>query len=121
MDGEFCEKRRCEWCGGWDSNPGRPTPQDFSGESDLKSSTALRERPCPFDLNPANTATRMVSGTPASARSCHYVLLKLLREDPARSYTEMNRFMASETTLMGSGRQSTSIFLNCEGIFRVTL
>jgi len=64
----------------------------------------------------------MVSGTPASARSCHYVLLKLLRERGSRSKLQgMNRSMASETTLMGSGRQSTSIFLNCEGIFRVTL
>src|SRR5207244_10591530 len=98
------------------------TPQYVSCESDLKSSTELRGRPCPFDLHPANTATRMVSRTPASARSCHYVLLKLLRESESLSKLQgMNRSMASETTLMGSGRQSTSIFLNCEGIFRVTL
>src|SRR5438128_12026593 len=42
------------WCGGWDSNPRRPTPQDFSCEPDLKSSPVRsRERSCPFDLNPA--------------------------------------------------------------------
>src|SRR5207302_9018163 len=43
-----------KWCGGWDSNPRRPTPQDFSCEPDLKSSPVRsRERSCPFDLNPA--------------------------------------------------------------------
>gem|GEM_PF-3179313 len=30
----------------------------FLLESDLKSSTALIEPPCPFDLNPATTARR---------------------------------------------------------------
>src|SRR5881296_2637883 len=51
------------WCGGWDSNPRRPTPQDFSCEPDLKSSPVRScERSCPFDLNPATIGRGTVHG-----------------------------------------------------------
>jgi hypothetical protein len=51
------------WCGGWDSNPRRPTPQDFSCEPDLKSSPVRScERSCPFDLNPATIGRGPVHG-----------------------------------------------------------
>src|SRR5438132_10860327 len=52
-----------KWCGGWDSNPRRPTPQDFSCEPDLKSSPVRScERSCPFDLNPATIGRGPVHG-----------------------------------------------------------
>src|SRR5260370_39932275 len=62
------------WCGGWDSNPRRPTPQDFSCEPDLKSSPVRScERSCPFDLNPATIGRGPVHGlgNPRIQRSAH--------------------------------------------------
>ncbi len=55
--GDRCYSKNIQnlfWCGGWDSNPRRPSPQDDSCSRDLKSSTIpMMGRSCPFDLNPA--------------------------------------------------------------------
>src|SRR5207245_8508951 len=52
-----------KWCGGWESNARRPTPQDFSCEPHLKSSPVRScERSCPFDLNPAMTGRGPLHG-----------------------------------------------------------
>jgi len=38
-----------KWCGGWDSNPRRPSPQDFSCSRILSQAPcSICERSCPF-------------------------------------------------------------------------
>jgi len=72
------------WCGGWDSNSRRPTPQDFFCEPDLKSSPVRsRERSCPFDLNPATIGRGPVHGL-GNPRIQHALLFDALNDHSHR-------------------------------------
>ena len=96
-----------KWCGGWDSNPRRSTPQE--------------PQSCPFSRNKISTFLRPCSGTPA-VRDNHLVLLLLLNfinSIGANSLEEIKFHMKSFfSRFFGLQIQNTQL---CELTYKVIL